>query len=81
VRYLHGEKLEDLGEDTVLAAGRQHGTGRLSGIAVDYPIFIVFQFRGDKVVDLYLEGTRDAALKARRTVGVGVRANVSSNQA
>jgi len=61
---IEAEELEDLGEDTVLAAGRQRGTGRLSGIEVDYPIFIVFQFRGDKVVGVYLEGTRDAALKA-----------------
>ena len=61
---IEAEQLEDLGEDTVLAAGRQRSTGKLSGAEADYPIFILFQFRGDGGVDVYLEGTRDAALEA-----------------
>ena len=61
---IEAEELEDLGKDTVLAAGRQRGTGKLSGAEADYPIFILFQFRGNEVVDVYLEGTRDAALEA-----------------
>ena len=61
---IEAEELEDLGEESVLAAGRRRGTGKLSGAEGDYPIFILFQFRGDEVVDVYLEGTRDAALEA-----------------
>ena len=61
---IEAAELEDLGEDSVLAAGRQRGAGKLSGAEVDYPIFIVWKFRGDEVVGVYLEGTRDAALKA-----------------
>ena len=58
------EEPEDLGEDSVLAAGRQRGTGKLSGAEADYPIFILFAFRGNEVIGVYLEGTRDAALEA-----------------
>jgi hypothetical protein len=61
---IEAEELEDLGEDTVLAAGRQHGTGKLSGAEADYPIFILFEFRGNEVIGVYLEGTREAALEA-----------------
>src|SRR4029079_5908576 len=32
---IEAEELEDLGEDSVLAVGRQHGTGKLSGAEVD----------------------------------------------
>ena len=58
------EELEDLGEDSVLAVGRQSGTGKLSGAEVDFPIFIVWKFRQNEIVGVYFEGTRDAALKA-----------------
>ena len=61
---IEAEELEDLGEDTVLAAGRQRGTGKLSGAEADYPIFILFEFEGNEVIGVYLEGTRDAALEA-----------------
>jgi ketosteroid isomerase-like protein len=61
---IEADELEDLGNDSVLVAGRQRGTGKLSGAEVDYPIFIVWTFRGDEVVGVYLEGTRDAALVA-----------------
>ena len=61
---IEAEELEDLGEDSVLAVGRQHGTGKLSGVEVDYPIFIVWKFRESEVIGVYFEGTRDAALEA-----------------
>jgi hypothetical protein len=61
---IEAEELETLGEDSVLAAGRQRGTGKLSGADADFPIFVLFQFRGDEVVGVYFEGTRDAALEA-----------------
>jgi hypothetical protein len=61
---IEAEELEDLGGDSVLAVGRQRGTGKLSGAEVDYPIFIVWKFRENEVVGVYFEGTRDAALKA-----------------
>ena len=61
---IEAEELEDLGEDSVLAVGRQRGTGKLSGAEVDYPIFIVWKFRENKVIGLYFEGTRGAALEA-----------------
>jgi ketosteroid isomerase-like protein len=58
------EELEDLGGDGVLVVGRQRGTGKLSGAEVDYPIFIVWKFRENEVIGIYLEGTREAALEA-----------------
>ena len=61
---IEAEELEDLGEDSVLVVGRQRGTGKLSGAEVDYPIFVVWKFRENEVIGVYLEGTRDAALKA-----------------
>jgi ketosteroid isomerase-like protein len=61
---IEAEELEDLGEDSVLVVGRQRGTGKLSGAEVDYPIFVVWKFRENEVVGVYLEGTRDAALEA-----------------
>ena len=61
---IEAEELEDLGEDCVLAVGRQYGTGKLSGAEVVYPIFIVWKFREDEIVGVYFEGTRDAALEA-----------------
>jgi len=61
---IEAEELEDLGEDSVLVVGRQRGTGKLSGAEVDYPIFVVWKFRENEVIGVYLEGTRDAALEA-----------------
>ena len=61
---IEAEELEDLGEESVLVVGRQRGTGKLSGAEVDYPICIVWTFRENEVIGAYLEGTRDAALKA-----------------
>ena len=58
---IEAEELEDLGEDSVLVAGRQRGRGKLSGAEVD---FIVWKFRENKVIGVYFEGTRDAALEA-----------------
>ena len=58
------DELQDLGEDSVLAAGRQRGTGKLSGAEADYPIFVVWKFRENEVVGVYFQGARDAALKA-----------------
>jgi ketosteroid isomerase-like protein len=61
---IEAEELEDLGEDSVLVVGRQRGTGKLSGAEVDYPIFVVWKFRENEVIGVYLDGTRDAALEA-----------------
>ena len=61
---IEAEELEDLGDDTVLAAGRQRGTGKLSGAEADYPIFVVWTFRENQVIGMYLEGTREGALEA-----------------
>ena len=61
---IEAEELEDLGEESILAAGRQRGRGKRSGAEVDYPIFIVWKFRENEVIGIYLEGTREAALEA-----------------
>jgi hypothetical protein len=61
---IEAEGLEDLGEDSVLVVGRQRGTGKLSGAEVDYPIFVVWKFRENEVIGVYLEGTRNAALES-----------------
>ena len=61
---IEAEELEDLDDESVLVVGRQRGTGKISGAEVDFPIFIVWKFRENEVIGVYLEGTRDAALKA-----------------
>ena len=61
---IEAEELEDLGEDSILVVGRQRGTGKLSGAEVDYPIFVVWKFRENEVIGVYLYGTRDTALDA-----------------
>ena len=45
---IEAEELEDLGEDSVLMVGHQRGKGKLSGAEADYPIFVVWKFRGTK---------------------------------
>ena len=61
---IEAEELEDLGEDSVLMVGHQRGRGKLSGAEADYPIFVVWKFRENQVIGVYLQGTRDAALEA-----------------
>ena len=61
---IEAEELEDLGEDSVLVVGRQRGTGKLSGAQVDFPIFMVWKFRGNGVIGVYLEGNESRALEA-----------------
>jgi ketosteroid isomerase-like protein len=61
---IEAEEVEDLGEDSVLMVGHQRGRGKLSGAEADYPIFVVWRFRENEVIGVYLEGTRDAALEA-----------------
>jgi SnoaL-like domain len=58
------DEVEDLGEDNILVTGRQSGKGKVSGAETDFPIFVVWRFRGAEVVGVYLEGTRDAAIEA-----------------
>ncbi|MGH2965917.1 MAG: hypothetical protein ACRDMH_11125 [Solirubrobacterales bacterium] len=52
------------GGELLFVVGRQRGTGKLSGAEVDYSIFIVWKFRENEVIGIYLEGTREAALEA-----------------
>jgi hypothetical protein len=61
---IEADEVEDLGEDSVLVVGRQRGRGKLSGAEGDYPIFVVWKFRENEVIGVYLEGTRHAALEA-----------------
>ena len=61
---IEAEELEDLGEDSVLVVGHQRGRGKLSGAEADYPIFVVWKFRENEAIGVYLEGTREAALEA-----------------
>jgi hypothetical protein len=51
---IEAEEVENLGEESVIVVGRQRGTGKLSGAEVDYPIFIVWKFRENEVIGVYL---------------------------
>jgi hypothetical protein len=64
------DELEDLGENSVLAVGPQHGTGKLSGVEMDYPIFIVWKFRESEVVGRVLRGNQGRCPQGR-AAGVG----------
>jgi ketosteroid isomerase-like protein len=59
-----GDEFRAVGTDHVFVAGRQAGTGRASGAAVDSPGFTVWTFRAGKVVRLLAHYDRDEALKA-----------------
>lgn len=59
-----GDEFRPVGDDTVLVAGRQAGTGRQSGIAVEGPIFSLWTFRAGRVVRLIFETNLEAALEA-----------------
>jgi ketosteroid isomerase-like protein len=58
-----GDGFRDLG-DTVLVLGRTEGRGRASGVQVDAPLGIVFDFRGDKVARARTYLDHSAALRA-----------------
>lgn len=61
---LVGEEFREIGRDKVLVAGHQAATGRLSGVAVNDPIFSIWTFRGGKVVRLLFDRDRRKALEA-----------------
>ena len=50
--------------DTVLADAVQHGEGKASRIAMKQPFFMVFSFRGGKIVRMESILNRDDALEA-----------------
>jgi ketosteroid isomerase-like protein len=50
--------------DTVLAEALQHAKGRVSGIEGDISYFILFTFRGGKIVRMESVMSRDEALTA-----------------
>jgi ketosteroid isomerase-like protein len=59
-----GEEFREVGNDTVFVRGRQAGTGRQSGAAVESPAFSTWTFRDGKVVRLVFERYEQAALEA-----------------
>jgi ketosteroid isomerase-like protein len=50
--------------DTVVADAVQHGEGKASGIEMEQPFFMVFSFRGGKIVRIESILNRDEALEA-----------------
>ena len=61
---LIGEEFREIGRDSVFVAGRQTGTGRQSGVAVEAPMCPVWTFRNSKIVGLVFEPDRKKALEA-----------------
>jgi ketosteroid isomerase-like protein len=59
-----GDEFRAVGTDHVFTEGRQAGTGRASGAAVDSPNYTVWTFRAGKVVRLLTHYDRAEALKA-----------------
>ena len=59
-----GDDFQAVGDDTVFVTGRQAGTGRQSGVAVEGPIFSIWTFRAGKVVRLVFEPNRAQAREA-----------------
>ncbi len=52
------------GGDRVVATGRVSGTGRASGVAVDFVAGVVFEFRGDLIAKVRSYSDPDAAVAA-----------------
>jgi uncharacterized protein len=50
--------------DTVVADAVQRGVGKASGIEIEQPFFMLFSFRGRKIVRIESILNRDEALKA-----------------
>jgi hypothetical protein len=68
---IEAEELQELGEDSVLAAGRQRGTGKLSGAEADYPIFILFRVPGKRSNRRIPRRNEGSCPRSRRAGGVG----------
>jgi ketosteroid isomerase-like protein len=60
---IEAERVEAIG-DTVLVRCLQHGKGRVSGIEGDTPYFMLFTFRGDKIVRMEAQMDEGQALEA-----------------
>lgn len=61
---LFGEEFRAVEEDTVCVRGRQTGTGRGSGVAVELSMCSVWEFRDGAVVRLIFESEWEIALEA-----------------
>jgi ketosteroid isomerase-like protein len=59
-----GDEFHEVGGDKVVVYGRQAGTGRQSGVAVEGPTHSVWTFKNDRVVHLVFEADRHKALEA-----------------
>jgi ketosteroid isomerase-like protein len=60
---IEAKRIEAVG-DTVLASVVQHGKGRASGVVVDLPHFMLFTFRGRKIVRIESVMGESEALEA-----------------
>jgi ketosteroid isomerase-like protein len=60
---IEADQLQAIG-DTVLAHVVQHAKGRVSGIEGDSRFFMLFTFRGAKIVRIETLGDEDEALEA-----------------
>ncbi len=61
---LFADEIRAVGDDAVYVEGRQVGTGRQSGVAVEGPTCSVWKFRNRKVVGLLFDTDGQAALEA-----------------
>jgi ketosteroid isomerase-like protein len=61
---VEAEELTELGDDAILIAGRQIGTGASSGVEITEPVFIVLVFREGKIVGNHWHVDRGEALMA-----------------
>lgn len=59
-----GEEFQAVGEDKVIASGRQIATGRHSGVEVESPAFTIWTIRQGKVLKLSAHYDRSKALEA-----------------
>ena len=59
-----GEEFQAVGEDKVLASGRQIATGQHSGVEVESPAFTIWTIRQGKVLKLSAHYDRGKALEA-----------------
>jgi ketosteroid isomerase-like protein len=60
---VYADEFRDLG-DRVLMLGRQEARGRASGVPVDAPIAMIWEFRGDRISRVRSYTDRGEALKA-----------------
>lgn len=61
---VEADEVAPVGDDAVLVAGRQIGSGAASGLEISEPVFIVIRWKGDQITGHHWHVDRSKALEA-----------------